>query len=256
MCAEIIEQFQKCHLDHPIGKFFGECTDLKIKLDRCFRQEVKIPGSNFLGSLTRICFFSILPGEKPQICLHLFAESCEAEVKTSRRAVDSLRYAMRSARSCGFFNPGKTILVPGIYCMKRKNQNMPIKFMDHEKFYKVLLASKESNVKKEDKHKGVGTMNLFRMTTFTLLVAGAFVNGVALSALHFEDLLSGSGIAGWSLLKGGHEYKPKEDLRSLKRRPFASKKERALCSGGTRLDRRNFFSDEFALSCFDRIFVL
>ncbi|XLT50128.1 hypothetical protein HN873_042732, partial [Arachis hypogaea] len=39
MCAEIIEQFQKCHVEHPVGKFFGECTDLKIKLDRCFRQE-------------------------------------------------------------------------------------------------------------------------------------------------------------------------------------------------------------------------
>ncbi|KAL6899754.1 hypothetical protein ACP4OV_006412 [Aristida adscensionis] len=39
MCAEIIEDFQKCHLDHPVKKFFGECTDLKIKLDRCFRQE-------------------------------------------------------------------------------------------------------------------------------------------------------------------------------------------------------------------------
>ncbi|XP_052204496.1 uncharacterized protein LOC127809609 isoform X2 [Diospyros lotus] len=37
--VQIIEQFQKCHLDHPIAKFFGECTDLKIKLDRCFRQE-------------------------------------------------------------------------------------------------------------------------------------------------------------------------------------------------------------------------
>ncbi|XP_065871759.1 uncharacterized protein [Euphorbia lathyris] len=39
MCVEIIEEFQKCHLDHPIGKFFGKCTDLKIKLDRCFREE-------------------------------------------------------------------------------------------------------------------------------------------------------------------------------------------------------------------------
>ncbi|KAL1561634.1 12-oxophytodienoate reductase [Salvia divinorum] len=39
MCAEIIELFQKCHTDHPLGKFFGECTDLKIKLDKCFRQE-------------------------------------------------------------------------------------------------------------------------------------------------------------------------------------------------------------------------
>ncbi|WZZ09303.1 hypothetical protein YC2023_095224 [Brassica napus] len=35
----IIEEFQKCHLEHPIGKFFGECTELKVKLDRCFRQE-------------------------------------------------------------------------------------------------------------------------------------------------------------------------------------------------------------------------
>ncbi|KAK6945531.1 Cytochrome c oxidase biogenesis protein Cmc1-like, partial [Dillenia turbinata] len=35
----IIELFQKCHLDHPIGKFFGECTELKTKLDRCFREE-------------------------------------------------------------------------------------------------------------------------------------------------------------------------------------------------------------------------
>ncbi|KAI3701098.1 hypothetical protein L2E82_45742 [Cichorium intybus] len=39
MCAEIIENFQKCHIDHPYAKFFGECTDLKIKLDKCFRQE-------------------------------------------------------------------------------------------------------------------------------------------------------------------------------------------------------------------------
>ncbi|XP_078172659.1 cytochrome c oxidase biogenesis protein Cmc1-like protein [Carex rostrata] len=42
MCAEIIEAFQKCHTDHPIKKFFGECTDLKIKLDRCFREEKSI----------------------------------------------------------------------------------------------------------------------------------------------------------------------------------------------------------------------
>jgi hypothetical protein len=32
-------------------------------------------------------------------------------------AVASFRYAMRSARSCGFFSPGKTILVPGMYCI-------------------------------------------------------------------------------------------------------------------------------------------
>nr|ACN35200.1 unknown [Zea mays] len=27
--VQIIEEFQKCHLDHPVKKFFGECTDLK-----------------------------------------------------------------------------------------------------------------------------------------------------------------------------------------------------------------------------------
>ncbi|KAJ8443928.1 hypothetical protein Cgig2_032752 [Carnegiea gigantea] len=39
---KIIEEFQKCHAEHPLGKFFGECTELKIKLDRCFRQEKAI----------------------------------------------------------------------------------------------------------------------------------------------------------------------------------------------------------------------
>jgi hypothetical protein len=38
--VQIIEEFQKCHIDHPIWKLFGECTNLKIKLDRCFREEV------------------------------------------------------------------------------------------------------------------------------------------------------------------------------------------------------------------------
>lgn len=53
--VQIIEEFQKCHIDHPIGKFFGECTDLKIKLDRCFREEVSFHymglGFLWLGSL-------------------------------------------------------------------------------------------------------------------------------------------------------------------------------------------------------------
>lgn len=71
---QIIEQFQKCHLDHPVGKFFGECTDLKIKLDRCFRQEVR-----FLR--VQISLVSILPGAKAINLLPSFAESCEAEVK-------------------------------------------------------------------------------------------------------------------------------------------------------------------------------
>jgi hypothetical protein len=37
---QIIENFKKCHEDHPVQKFFGVCNDLKIELDRCFREEV------------------------------------------------------------------------------------------------------------------------------------------------------------------------------------------------------------------------
>ncbi|KAH7290548.1 hypothetical protein KP509_30G053300 [Ceratopteris richardii] len=36
---QIIQEFVKCHEDHPIAKFFGKCTNLKIKLDKCFRLE-------------------------------------------------------------------------------------------------------------------------------------------------------------------------------------------------------------------------
>ncbi|KMZ73256.1 COX assembly mitochondrial protein-like protein [Zostera marina] len=42
MCADIIEEFEKCHAENPIRKFFGECTELKVKLDHCFRQEKAI----------------------------------------------------------------------------------------------------------------------------------------------------------------------------------------------------------------------
>ncbi|KAF3560209.1 hypothetical protein F2Q69_00013208, partial [Brassica cretica] len=40
MFFQIIEEFQKFYLDHPFGKFFGDCTELKVKLDRCFRRGV------------------------------------------------------------------------------------------------------------------------------------------------------------------------------------------------------------------------
>lgn len=38
-CAEVIVNFKKCHEDHPLQKFFGACNDLKIQLDKCFREE-------------------------------------------------------------------------------------------------------------------------------------------------------------------------------------------------------------------------
>ncbi|CAN7031933.1 unnamed protein product, partial [Brassica rapa subsp. trilocularis] len=48
LCLEIIEEFQKCHLEHPIGKFFGECTELKVKLDRSVKRKVNFERSKKL----------------------------------------------------------------------------------------------------------------------------------------------------------------------------------------------------------------
>jgi hypothetical protein len=56
--VQIIEEFQKCHVDHPIGKFFGECTNLKIKLDRCFREEVSFCYMGLSFSLVRVFILS------------------------------------------------------------------------------------------------------------------------------------------------------------------------------------------------------
>lgn len=38
---QLITNFKKCHEDHPVQKFFGACNDLKIQLDKCFREEVR-----------------------------------------------------------------------------------------------------------------------------------------------------------------------------------------------------------------------
>lgn len=65
---QIIEQFQKCHVEHPVAKFFGECTDLKIKLDRCFREEVSFPVFfsfsifivSFKGPFARVFLWSVM----------------------------------------------------------------------------------------------------------------------------------------------------------------------------------------------------
>ena len=74
---QIIEQFQKCHLDHPIAKFFGECTDLKIKLDRCFRQEVSFLHLGFLFSF--LIGMSVRNLNLRVISLFSFTESFEAK---------------------------------------------------------------------------------------------------------------------------------------------------------------------------------
>jgi hypothetical protein len=75
--VHIIEEFQKCHIDHPIGKFFGECTDLKIKIDHCSREEMSFHymglGFYMVGDL-----YSIIPITRSS---NFLAESSEAESK-------------------------------------------------------------------------------------------------------------------------------------------------------------------------------
>ncbi|XP_068676018.1 COX assembly mitochondrial protein 2 homolog [Montipora capricornis] len=38
-CLEIIKQLHRCHDEHPLGKFFGKCNDLKRALDTCLKEE-------------------------------------------------------------------------------------------------------------------------------------------------------------------------------------------------------------------------
>lgn len=50
-------------------------------------------------------------------------KKCNCSLHKSQKhlqAVASFKYAIRSARSFGFFSPGKTILVPGMYCTNRE----------------------------------------------------------------------------------------------------------------------------------------
>ena len=74
--VQIIEEFQKCHIDHPIGKFFGECTNLKIKLDRCFREEV-----SFLWISVSLWFRSLFCKSFVLRSFKILTESYKAESK-------------------------------------------------------------------------------------------------------------------------------------------------------------------------------
>mmetsp|Transcript_560 Transcript_560/g.1247 ORF Transcript_560/g.1247 Transcript_560/m.1247 type:complete len:83 (-) Transcript_560:1037-1285(-) len=38
-CKEQIEALLQCHKDYPVSKFWGVCTDVKVALDKCFREE-------------------------------------------------------------------------------------------------------------------------------------------------------------------------------------------------------------------------
>ncbi|XP_055357919.1 COX assembly mitochondrial protein 2 homolog [Paramacrobiotus metropolitanus] len=38
-CNEIIAKLQKCHIEHPFGKFWGYCNDLDFAMTKCLRRE-------------------------------------------------------------------------------------------------------------------------------------------------------------------------------------------------------------------------
>ncbi|KAI9293759.1 UPF0287-domain-containing protein [Neoconidiobolus thromboides FSU 785] len=38
-CISQIMALNNCHLNHPIKKYFGECNDLKIELNKCLALE-------------------------------------------------------------------------------------------------------------------------------------------------------------------------------------------------------------------------
>ena len=38
-CEEVVQALVACHEKHPVAKFFGECNEFKVALDRCFVEE-------------------------------------------------------------------------------------------------------------------------------------------------------------------------------------------------------------------------
>lgn len=39
LCQKVIDAFVRCHEDNPYMKYLGACNDLKVDLDKCFRDE-------------------------------------------------------------------------------------------------------------------------------------------------------------------------------------------------------------------------
>ncbi|XP_057250505.1 uncharacterized protein LOC125491596 isoform X2 [Beta vulgaris subsp. vulgaris] len=82
-CEKIIEAFQKCHADHPFGKIFGKCTELKIKLDGCFRKEVDARASYSLSLGVSYPELLVLDDKKYSIIYRTLA--LENSVKTKKQ---------------------------------------------------------------------------------------------------------------------------------------------------------------------------
>ncbi|CAH3186136.1 unnamed protein product [Porites lobata] len=59
-CLEIIEQLHRCHEQHPVGKFLGECNDIKRALNRCLKEETKMKNA----SVPKISEFAPIDGFK------------------------------------------------------------------------------------------------------------------------------------------------------------------------------------------------
>ncbi len=42
LCKGEVEALVRCHEDHPVGKFFNYCGEVKLALDLCFKEEKKL----------------------------------------------------------------------------------------------------------------------------------------------------------------------------------------------------------------------
>lgn len=39
LCQPQVESFTRCHVDHPVAKFFNACGDLELEMNACFKEE-------------------------------------------------------------------------------------------------------------------------------------------------------------------------------------------------------------------------
>lgn len=133
--VQIIEEFQKCHTDHPLGKFLGQCTELKVKLDRCFRQEVR-----FLTlAIQKLCLWKHVFGVPHVWAIkRIWCPSAESYKEESKfwteqevereapglqerncwNAILNLIIVMLTRHCCAIFQHAKESLIAGIYQRK------------------------------------------------------------------------------------------------------------------------------------------
>lgn len=99
-----------------------------------------------------------------------FSQNCKMEELGNHWEVASFKYAMRSARSFGFFSPGKTIFVPGIYCIKTIKNVVKHNHRYTYSFRSVYFTNIHQEIKWFHEHMKIFPNELWKNTFLTVVM--------------------------------------------------------------------------------------